>query len=415
MDYGYGASEFDGGSGGGGNGAGGGNGGGTGPAPPPQPSSQPTPPAPPVAAGGGGGAGPFGGYSEYMGGGDSDDFHPRTLYVGNLDPSISEEFIMSLFGQIGAVTKSKIIHETGNDPYAFIEFAEHSSAVNAITAMNKRNLLGREMKVNWATSPGAQQKVDTSKHHHVFVGDLSPEIDNKSLRDAFAPFGEISEAKVIRDLQTLKSKGYGFVSFVKKEDAERAIEGMNGQWLGRRTIRTNWATRKPTGKQLTFDEVYQQTGPSNCTVYVGGVTANTSDEDLRKFFAKFGAVVEVRVFKQQGYAFIRFDNKETATQAIVNAHGAEINGTAVRCSWGKEGGTSSAGAGQRPGLYGYGYGYGSSGNPAAAAAAQSQSTPGGQNYWNYYNYYANPQQGAYQQQWSNYWPSQGSNYGYGGQ
>lgn len=36
------------------------------------------------------------------------------------------------------------------------------------------------------------------------------------------------------------SKGYGFVSFPKREDAERAIEQMNGQWLGRRTIRTNW-------------------------------------------------------------------------------------------------------------------------------------------------------------------------------
>ena len=52
-----------------------------------------------------------------------------------------------------------------------------------------------------------------------------------------------SDAKVIRDPTTLKSKGYGFVSFPKREEAERAIEQMNGQWLGRRTIRTNWATR----------------------------------------------------------------------------------------------------------------------------------------------------------------------------
>uniref|UniRef100_A0A1I7WRJ3 RRM domain-containing protein n=1 Tax=Heterorhabditis bacteriophora TaxID=37862 RepID=A0A1I7WRJ3_HETBA len=36
-----------------------------------------------------------------------------------------------------------------------------------------------------------QPKVDTSKHFHVFVGDLSPEVDNKSLKDAFAPFGEV--------------------------------------------------------------------------------------------------------------------------------------------------------------------------------------------------------------------------------
>ena len=54
---------------------------------------------------------------------------------------------------------------------------------------------------------------------------------------------QFSDAKVIRDPTTLKSKGYGFVSYPKREEAERAIEQMNGQWLGRRTIRTNWATR----------------------------------------------------------------------------------------------------------------------------------------------------------------------------
>ena len=50
---------------------------------------------------------------------------------------------------------------------------------------------------------------------------------------------------MVRDPQTLKSKGYGFVSFTKKVEAENAIALMNGQWLGSRSIRTNWATRKP--------------------------------------------------------------------------------------------------------------------------------------------------------------------------
>ena len=53
------------------------------------------------------------------------------------------------------------------------------------------------------------------------------------------------DCRVVRDPQTLKSKGYGFVSFTKKVEAENAIALMNGQWLGSRSIRTNWATRKP--------------------------------------------------------------------------------------------------------------------------------------------------------------------------
>ena len=65
------------------------------------------------------------------------------------------------------------------------------------------------------------------------------------------------DCRVVRDPQTLKSKGYGFVSFTKKVEAENAIALMNGQWLGSRSIRTNWATRKPPssrndGKTLSF-------------------------------------------------------------------------------------------------------------------------------------------------------------------
>lgn len=74
----------------------------------------------------------------------------------------------------------------------------------------------------------------------MFVGDLSPEVDNKALKEAFAPFGDVrygvyflaallynhssfnfSDAKVIRDVTTLKSKGYGFVSYPKREVRDR--------------------------------------------------------------------------------------------------------------------------------------------------------------------------------------------------
>ncbi|GIY79665.1 nucleolysin TIAR [Caerostris darwini] len=203
------------------------------------------------------------------------------------------------------------------------------------------------MKVNWATSPSNTPKQDTSKHHHIFVGDLSPEIETAQLREAFQPFGDISDCRVVRDPQTLKSKGYGFVSFVKKVEAETAITTMNGQWLGSRAIRTNWATRKPpanrsqnesSAKPLSFDEIYNQSSQTNCTVYCGGITQGLTDDLMQKTFSAFGVIQEIRVFKDKGYAFIRFSTKEAATHAIVATHNTEINGQTVKCSWGKEAG-----------------------------------------------------------------------------
>ena len=287
----------------------------------------------------------------------SDNAQPRTLYVGNLDPSINEDFIHTLFAPFGRISSLKLINDSTNntnDPYCFIEYEDNLSAANALMTMNKRVCLDREIKVNWATSPGnTGPKLDTSKHFHIFVGDLSPEIETQQLRDAFSPFGEISDCRVVRDSHTYKSKGYGFVSFLVKQDAELAITNMNGQWLGSRAIRTNWASRKPppsitrnesqigpsvstTNRHLNFDEVYSQSGPSNCTVYCGGISNGLNEEIIHNAFIHFGPIQEVRVFKDKGYAFIKFIRKEAATKAIVSMHNQEILGQIVKCSWGKE-------------------------------------------------------------------------------
>ncbi|KAL3317720.1 Nucleolysin TIAR [Cichlidogyrus casuarinus] len=93
------------------------------------------------------------------------------------------------------------------------------------------------------------QKIDTTNHYHIFVGDLSPEVENKELYDAFANFGLVTECKIIKDMHTQKPKGYGFVAYATKEEAELAIQRMNGQIVGSRPIRTGWAVRKPSSSQ----------------------------------------------------------------------------------------------------------------------------------------------------------------------
>ncbi|RLV76294.1 hypothetical protein DV515_00017125 [Chloebia gouldiae] len=258
---------------------------------------------------------------------------------------VTEALILQLFSQIGPCKNCKMIMDTaGNDPYCFVEFSEHRHAAAALAAMNGRKIMGKEVKVNWATTPSSQKK-DTSNHFHVFVGDLSPEITTEDIKAAFAPFGRISDARVVKDMATGKSKGYGFVSFFNKWDAENAIQQMGGQWLGGRQIRTNWATRKPPApkstyetnpKQLSYDEVVTQSSPSNCTVYCGGVTSGLTEQLMRQTFSPFGQIVEIRVFPDKGYSFVRFSAHESAAHAIVSVNGTAIEGHVVKCYWGKE-------------------------------------------------------------------------------
>ena len=69
----------------------------------------------------------------------------------------------------------------------------------------------QEVRVNWAFQK--DQREDTTAHFHIFVGDLSSEVTDRMLLDAFHNCGGCSDARVMWDHSTGRSKGYGFVSF----------------------------------------------------------------------------------------------------------------------------------------------------------------------------------------------------------
>ena len=75
----------------------------------------------------------------------------------------------------------------------------------------------------------------------LFVGGLSWGTDDHGLSDAFAQYGEVTEAKVITDRDTGRSRGFGFVTFANGEEADAAIEAMNGSQLDGRTLNVNEA------------------------------------------------------------------------------------------------------------------------------------------------------------------------------
>jgi len=79
----------------------------------------------------------------------------------------------------------------------------------------------------------------------LFVGGLSWDTTDGGLRSAFASFGQVTDAKVITDRETGRSRGFGFVTFGDGESAKAAIAQMDGASLDGRTIRVNEAEDKP--------------------------------------------------------------------------------------------------------------------------------------------------------------------------
>jgi cold-inducible RNA-binding protein len=78
----------------------------------------------------------------------------------------------------------------------------------------------------------------------LFVGSLSWDTNDESLRSAFSDHGEITEAIVISDRDSGRSRGFGFVTFADDEAADKAVAALNGTQLDGRTIRVDVAQAK---------------------------------------------------------------------------------------------------------------------------------------------------------------------------
>jgi RNA recognition motif-containing protein len=66
---------------------------------------------------------------------------------------------------------------------------------------------------------------------NIYVGNLSPDVTDEAIREAFESFGQVTSAKVIKDKYTGQSRGFGFVEMVEQTQAQTAIKSLNGKEL----------------------------------------------------------------------------------------------------------------------------------------------------------------------------------------
>lgn len=83
--------------------------------------------------------------------------------------------------------------------------------------------------------------------NRLYVGNLSFNTNEESLRDTFAQFGETSEVKVMTDRETGRPRGFAFITMADAEGARRAIAQMDGTMLDGRALRVNEAEERSGG------------------------------------------------------------------------------------------------------------------------------------------------------------------------
>jgi len=169
-----------------------------------------------------------------------------TVWIGGLEAQCTEELVWELMCQAGPVASVNMPRDKItqlHNGYAFCEFVDSETADYAVRITNMLKLYGKQLRVNKAAVDQKDQP-ELGFSANLFIGNLDPDVDEKTLYDTFSQFGAVLSAKVMVDPETGAPKGFGFVSFDSFESADAAIEGMNGQYLANRPIHSSYAYKK---------------------------------------------------------------------------------------------------------------------------------------------------------------------------
>lgn len=79
----------------------------------------------------------------------------------------------------------------------------------------------------------------------LYVGNLNFRTDEQMLSSLFSQFGQVESAVVIKDRETQRSKGFGFVTFTEEQSLQKAIDALNGKEVDGRKIRVSVAEERP--------------------------------------------------------------------------------------------------------------------------------------------------------------------------
>ncbi|EPS64177.1 hypothetical protein M569_10604, partial [Genlisea aurea] len=334
-----------------------------------------------------------GSFSQQMG-----DEGIRSLWIGDLQYWMDEQYLYSCFAHTGEVASAKVIrnrHTGQSEGYGFIEFVSHAAAERNLQTYNGALMPNVEQtfRLNWA-SMGAGEKRDDATEYTIFVGDLAADVTDYMLQETFrANYTSVRGAKVVTDRVTGRTKGYGFVKFGDESEQIRAMAEMNGRFCSTRPMRIGPAANKQKigGQSQVSYQTSQgsnagEDDPTNTTIFVGNLDANVIEEHLRQVFGQYGELLHVKIPVGKRCGFVQFGERRSAEEAIRILNGSQLGGQSIRLSWGRspsnkaqqqqadpsQWGSGGGAGGGGGGYYGYGGGGGYDGSYSYGGASQVQ-------------------------------------------
>ncbi|XP_061112908.1 heterogeneous nuclear ribonucleoprotein A1-like isoform X3 [Conger conger] len=188
----------------------------------------------------------------------------------------------------------------------------------------------------------------------LFIGGLSFETTDESLRAHFEQWGALTDCVVMRDPNTKRSRGFGFVTYSSVNEVDAAMEARPHKVDGRVVEPKRAVSREDSNRPGAHMTVKK--------IFVGGIKEDTEECHLRDYFEQFGRIEVIEIMtdrasgKKRGFAFVTFDDHDAVDRIVIqkyhtlNGHNCE-----VRKALSKQ---EMASSGRGGGNFGRGGGYG---------------------------------------------------------
>ncbi|XP_015248563.1 polyadenylate-binding protein 4 isoform X1 [Cyprinodon tularosa] len=255
------------------------------------------------------------------------------VFIKNLDKSIDNKALYDTFSAFGNILSCKVVcDENGSKGYAFVHFETQDAADRAIEKMNGMLLNDRKVFVGRFKSRKereAELGAKAKEFTNVYIKNFGDDMDDERLKELFEKYGKTLSVKVMAD-SSGKSRGFGFVSFEKHEDANKAVEEMNGTELNGKTVFVGRAQKKMERQaelKRKFEQLKQEriSRYQGVNLYIKNLDDTIDDEKLRKEFSPFGSITSAKVMleegRSKGFGFVCFSSPEEATKAVTEMNG----------------------------------------------------------------------------------------------
>jgi len=248
----------------------------------------------------------------------------RKLFLGGLNYNTTEDGLTAHFEQYGEIVDvivMKFPDSKRSRGFGFVTFskteetercyADCPHVIDDTEIETKRATPKEEMHSKDGRGGGR----DSESYRKVFVGGLSYQTDDEGLKAHFSQFGTLVDSIVMKFRDTRRSRGFGFVTYSTVAEVDECQKNRPHKIDGK-VVETKRATPR--------EDAESQRGGSVTRLFIGGLKYDgISDDDLRSYFEKFGAVTSIEQMtekstgKKRGFGFVEFDDYDSVDKALL--------------------------------------------------------------------------------------------------